>query len=154
MRDDASLPSLRRNPGMDALRTLAILGMMAAHTSRLIVFESREAWSYWILLLEPLIPSLFLFLVGISLTYSIAKSENSRKWYARQARRALILWLIAALFSGLEYGIRLPDVLFASGISLHDCLLHSRHRRRFAFAARIVDLGACFGPGNMVFHPS
>jgi len=119
-RDGASTPNLRRNPGVDALRTLAILGMMSTHTSRLIVYQSREAWSHWGLLLEPLIPSLFLFLVGVSLNYSLARSEsrseNPRTWYLRQARRALMLWLIGALFSALEYGIRLPDVFLASGI--------------------------------------
>jgi predicted acyltransferase len=112
--------NLRRNPGVDALRTLAILGMMSSHTSRLILYHVREAWSYWVLLLEPVIPSLFLFLVGISLTYSLsnalAKSTLPKAWYLRQARRALVLWLIMALFSGLEYGIRLPDVFLASGI--------------------------------------
>lgn len=110
------MADMRRNPAVDALRALAILGMMAAHTSRLIAPESRQAWSYWILLLEPVIPTLFLFLVGISLTYSLAKSENPRAWYFRQARRAMGLWLISALFFALEDGIRLPDVFIASGI--------------------------------------
>ncbi len=109
-----------RNHGVDALRTFAVVGMMASHTSRLIVFESRPAWSSSILLLEPMIPSLFLFLVGVSLTYSIAgseaRSENKKAWYRRQAKRALGLWLISALFFALEEGIRLPDVFIASGI--------------------------------------
>ncbi len=110
----------RRNPAIDALRTLAILGMMAAHTSRLILFEARPQWSYWVLLLEPIIPSLFLFLVGISLTHSVAKilckMESHRAWYLRQLRRALGLWLISALYFAFEEGIRFPDVLLASGI--------------------------------------
>lgn len=110
------MADLRRNPAVDALRVLAILGMMAAHTSRLIALESRQAWSHWILLLEPVIPSLFLFLVGISLTYSLARAENPRAWYFRQARRAMGLWLISALFFALEDGIRLPDIFIASGI--------------------------------------
>ncbi len=110
------MPNLHRNPAIDALRTLAILGMMAAHTSRLITFETRTEWSRWVLLLEPLIPSLFLFLVGISLTHSIAKAENKRIWYSRQLRRAVELWLISALFFALEEGVRLPDVFLASGI--------------------------------------
>ena len=110
------MPNSGRSPAIDALRTLAVLGMMAAHTSRLIAFNSRPQWSNWVLTLEPLIPSLFLFLVGVSLTYSISKSENPKAWYTRQVKRASGLWLISALFFALEEGIRLPDVFLASGI--------------------------------------
>jgi hypothetical protein len=69
-----------------------------------------------VLLYEPLIPSLFLFLVGLSLTRSLARAHDTLSWYARQARRAVILWLISAIFFALEHGIRLPDMLTASGI--------------------------------------
>jgi len=110
------MPNTGRSPAIDALRTLAVLGMMAAHTSRLIAFNARQEWSYLVLMLEPLIPSLFLFLVGISLTYSISKSENPGAWYKRQVKRALVLWLISSLFFALEENIRLPDVFIASGI--------------------------------------
>ncbi len=105
-----------RDSGIDALRAIAVLAMMAAHTSRLIDFDVREAWSYGVLLLEPLIPSLFLFLVGVSLTHSRAKADNARSWYLRQTRRAAGLWLISAVFFALEDGLRFPDMLMASGI--------------------------------------
>src|SRR6186713_2129250 len=99
------LPSMR-NIGLDALRTLAIVSMMAAHTSRMVEFDFRPVWCAWVLLLEPIIPSLFLLMVGISLTYSLQRarekssSEKSAAtlWYFRQARRALVLWAIGILF--------------------------------------------------------
>jgi hypothetical protein len=106
----------RREPGMDALRTLAVLSMMAAHTSRLIVFEARQEWSYVVLLLEPLIPTLFLFLVGLSLTHSRRKADGDKTWVLRQAKRALLLWGISAVFFSAEQGVCFPDVLLDSGI--------------------------------------
>jgi len=112
--------TLPRNHAMDLLRTAAILAMMAAHTSRLIIFEARQEWSSWVLLFEPLIPSLFLFLVGLSLIHSrasaISKGQSLRSWFYRQARRGAVLWLISALFFSLEEGVRFPDVLLSSGI--------------------------------------
>jgi hypothetical protein len=105
---------------MDALRTFAVLGMMAAHTSRLITQDARPTWSKWVLLLEPLIPSLFLLLVGLSLSLSREASrlrgQSSGTWYVRQLKRAAVLWVISAVFFSLELGVRLPDALTASGI--------------------------------------
>ena len=66
-----------RNIGLDATRTLAIIGMMASHTSRMIQFDARPAWCAWILLLEPIIPSLFLLMVGVSLTFSLQKFRTN-----------------------------------------------------------------------------
>jgi hypothetical protein len=112
--------SARREPGIDALRTAAIFAMMAAHTTRLIDFEARREWSRQILLFEPLIPTLFLILVGVSLAHSrisaAAKGIAPGAWYLRQIRRALGLWLLSAVFFALEEGVRFPDVLAASGI--------------------------------------
>jgi hypothetical protein len=117
-----------RDHGMDALRTLAVLGMMASHTSRLVVLEARPAWSYWVLLLEPIIPSLFLLLVGLSLARSFdasrarslsgaeGRGQGPGAWYARQLKRAAILWGISVVFYTAELGFRLPDALTASGI--------------------------------------
>lgn len=106
--------------GLDALRTLAIVGMIAAHTSRLMPPDARPGWSRGILLLEPLIPSLFLLMVGVSLAFSFsaatARGVGAGAWYARQARRAVVLWLIATVFYVLELGPRFPDFVTASGI--------------------------------------
>ncbi len=123
----SALPnSAPRSLGLDALRTLAILGMMAAHTSRMIEFDFRPVWSVWVLLLEPIIPSLFLLMVGISLTLSLQKFREknagastrhpARVWYLRQVRRAGILWAIGCVFYLLELGPRFPDFLTASGV--------------------------------------
>lgn len=109
-----------RDHGMDALRTLAVLAMMSSHTARLISFEIRPAWAQIVLLLEPIIPSLFLLLVGLSLAQSFAAARRRGTapgtWYRRQLKRAAILWAISALFFTLELGPRLPDTLTASGI--------------------------------------
>ncbi len=106
----------RRDHGLDALRTLAVAAMMAAHTARLVTTEARPEWLSGVLLYEPLIPSLFLFLVGVSLTHSLARARDRRDWLSRQGRRAVMLWMISALFFALEHGIRSPDMLTASGI--------------------------------------
>jgi hypothetical protein len=113
-------PIRSRDNALDALRTLAVLGMMAAHTSRLVVVDMRPDWSRWVLLLEPVIPTLFLLLVGLSLARSRAgaqaRGQTGGTWYARQLKRAAILWGISAVFFTLELGFRLPDALTASGI--------------------------------------
>jgi uncharacterized membrane protein len=118
--------SRSREIGLDSARTLAIAGMIAAHTSRMIVLEVRPAWCDWILLLEPVIPSLFLLLVGISLTLSQEKFRarlpegapdgSTGSWFLRQARRAAVLWLISMAFYLLEMGPRFPDFFTLSGI--------------------------------------
>jgi hypothetical protein len=117
-----------RDHGMDALRTLAVLAMMASHTARLIAFDARPVWARKVLLFEPIIPSLFLLLVGLSLAQSLGAalrqaqgSPRSRgsivgAWYLRQLRRAAVLWAISAVFFTAELGFRLPDALTASGI--------------------------------------
>jgi hypothetical protein len=112
----------RRDHGMDALRTLAVIAMMASHTARLISFDLRPAWAQAVLLLEPVTPSLFLLLVGLSLARSFGRAVertdgvSAGAWYLRQLRRAGVLWLISALFFSLELGVRFPDVVTASGI--------------------------------------
>jgi hypothetical protein len=97
-----------------------VIGMMAAHTSRLIPFDARPSWARLVLLFEPLIPSLFLLLVGLSLSRSFEaarmRGEASRAWYTRQARRAAGLWAISVLFFVAEYGVRIPDALLGGGI--------------------------------------
>lgn len=109
-----------RDHALDALRTLAILGMMAAHTARLVPFDARPGWLRAVLLYEPVIPTLFLLLVGMSLAASRAaaavRGVAASDWYRRQLRRAAVLWLISALFFMLELGPRLPDALLAGGI--------------------------------------
>lgn len=127
-----------RNTAIDGLRTIAILLMIASHTSRLVDWSERREWSRWVLLIEPLTASLFLMLVGASLVFSwqafsyqalfekqneLTEIENASprkiargKWYQKQALRALMLWVISCVFYTVEEGFHLPDALLLSGI--------------------------------------
>jgi uncharacterized membrane protein len=113
----ASFPR-RRDAALDALRLIAVLLMIASHTTRLIVWEERRGWSRFSLLIEPFTASLFLILVGASLTHSwsAARRRGRAAWFRKQALRAAGLWAISCLFYALEDGFRLPDVLTMSGI--------------------------------------
>lgn len=108
----------RRDAALDGLRTIAVLLMIASHTTRLIVWDSRREWSRFSLLIEPLTASLFLILVGASLVHSwrISGSENRTAWYRKHALRALGLWAVSCLFYTLEDGFQLPDAVLMSGI--------------------------------------
>ena len=111
----------RRDNALDALRLLAVLLMMASHTSRLIAWDKRRAWSFFSLLIEPLTAALFLILVGASLAHSwlSARSRGVRRgaWYRKQALRAAGLWAISTLFYCLEEGgVHFPDAVTMSGI--------------------------------------
>lgn len=107
-----------RDLAMDGLRTVAVLLMIASHTSRLIVWDARPAWCRFALLIEPLTASLFLILVGASLVHSwhAVGLVQRMLWYRKQALRALALWCISCLFYTLEEGFHWPDALLASGI--------------------------------------
>lgn len=114
----ASQPAPRRDSALDALRMIAVLLMIASHSSRLIVWEQRRGWSRFSLLIEPLTASLFLILVGASLAHSwrAARAGGRGPWYRRQAMRAAALWAVSVVFYSLEDGFRLPDALTMSGI--------------------------------------
>jgi|GEM_PF-1185129 len=109
-----------RDHALDALRTLAVIGMMAAHTARLMPRDIRPGWASGVLLIEPVIPSLFLLLVGLSLARSFsaagARGVAPGAWYRRQLKRAAWLWVVSFVFFTLELGVRLPDALLAGGI--------------------------------------
>lgn len=108
----------RRDVVLDALRLIAVLLMIASHTTRLIAWGERRGWSRFSLLIEPFTASLFLILVGASLTHSwaAARGRGRSAWFRKQALRAAGLWAISCLFYALEDGFRLPDVLTMSGI--------------------------------------
>lgn len=108
----------RRDAALDGLRLIAVLLMIASHTTRLIAWDERRAWSRFSLLIEPFTASLFLILVGASLVYSWRASQGRGRWawFRKQALRAAALWAVSCLFYALEDGFRLPDVLTMSGI--------------------------------------
>jgi hypothetical protein len=105
---------------------IAVLFMMMSHTTRLIAWDERRAWSVFSLLIEPMTASLFLILVGASLTHSWlsarerggAKPETETRaaWLKKQALRALPLWAVSCVFYTLEDGPHLPDMVTMSGI--------------------------------------
>ena len=105
---------------MDALRLIAVLFMIASHTSRLIAWDERRDWSRFSLLVEPMTASLFLTLVGASLAHSWlsarARGLGRGEWMKRQAVRALALWAVSCVFYSLEDGPHFPDVVTMSGI--------------------------------------
>lgn len=112
----AAMP--RRDVVLDGLRTLAVLLMIASHTTRLIAWDARREWSRFSLLIEPLTASLFLILVGASLAHSWrgAMAGGRGAWYRKQGLRAAVLWAVSCVFYTLEEGFHLPDALAMSGI--------------------------------------
>jgi uncharacterized membrane protein len=119
-----------RDTALDALRLIAVLLMIASHTSRLIAWDERRGWSFFSLLIEPLTASLFLMLVGASLVRSWLSAragipagassaevhEVRAAWYRKQAVRAAALWAVSCVFYVLEDGFHLPDAVTMSGI--------------------------------------
>ncbi len=114
----ASARSVARDTALDGLRFIAVLLMMASHTTRLIVWDERREWSRFSLLIEPLTASLFLILVGASLVHSwrSARVHGRAAWFRKQSIRAAALWAVSCVFYALEDGLQLPDVLTMSGI--------------------------------------
>lgn len=116
-------PAPRRDNALDALRLIAVLFMIASHTSRLIDWGARRDWSRFSLLVEPMTASLFLTLVGASLARSWLSAQaraqpgkGRGEWMKRQALRALALWAVSCVFYSLEDGPHFPDVVTMSGI--------------------------------------
>ena len=131
MRDDtipATAPSTSksfpipaaRDTALDGMRAVAVLLMIASHTTRLITWDERREWSRFSLLIEPLTASLFLILVGASLVQSYRKAQatgaSRAAWLRRQGLRALALWVLSAIFYIASEGFLLPDALVLSGI--------------------------------------
>ncbi len=118
--DDVGSKKVLRQPGIDGLRTLAVLFMIASHTTRLIDWDSRRGWSVFSLLIEPMTASLFLILVGSSLVFAwraaLNKEHGLKSWYRKQCIRALAFWCLSCLFYSLEEGFHWPDAVLMSGI--------------------------------------
>ncbi len=115
-----SAPRRSRDNALDGLRLIAVLFMMMSHTTRLVAWDERRAWSVFSLLIEPMTASLFLILVGASLAHSWLSSRDRglarSDWYRKQAVRAAALWAVSCVFYSLEDGPHLPDVVTMSGI--------------------------------------
>jgi uncharacterized membrane protein len=110
-----------RDIALDALRTLAIVGMVATHSTRMIPLVERWPVHRWAMLLEPIIPALFLALAGASLVLSHHHARQKKDfhaaiWLKRQGVRALGLWAISVVFYLCQDGWHWPDTLIAPGI--------------------------------------
>lgn len=109
--------------GLDALRGLAIILMFITHGFRLFLEsnpqESSVAFHFlqFFALIEPFTSALFLFLVGIGLRISFAKTTKSySSWLKSNLGKSGILYLLGiGLFFG-EYGIQWPDIVLAPSI--------------------------------------
>ena len=119
MEKAASFP--KRDQGIDTLRTVAILLMIASHTTRMIPKDMRLFWSDFVLWIEPFTAGSFLFLVGASLWTSrrnfLLKTKGSLLlWYRGKVYMALILFFIGTVMYTVDLGVVWPDVLILSGI--------------------------------------
>lgn len=105
---------------LDALRLLAVVLMLLAHTARITATKARPWWGEPSLDLEPLCQGLFLCLVGVSLAYSwdVARYRGAapRRWLLARGRRAGELMALSVLFFLVERGPSWPHWLTSTGI--------------------------------------
>jgi len=104
----------------DALRLLAVVLMLGAHTARLTAPSARPWWAEPSLVLEPLCQALFVGLVGVSLalSWSAAQARGLAPWpwLRGHLRRAAELMGLSVLFFLLERGPSWPHLLLSTGI--------------------------------------
>jgi hypothetical protein len=104
----------------DALRLLAVVLMVCAHTARLTATSARPFWAEPSLVLEPLCQALFVGLVGVSLALSWeaaqARGVGPWPWLRGHLRRAAELMGLSVLFFLLERGPSWPHFLLSTGI--------------------------------------
>ncbi len=112
----------RGEPGLDALRAVAVVMMFAVHVRRVQTPQSRtgagiaEALLDFFMRIEPFITSLFLFVAGYSVVLAFRAGKSRKAWWAKAGRRALQLYLLSIGLFVLQYGVDLPDLLLSSGI--------------------------------------
>jgi uncharacterized membrane protein len=117
---------------IDALRGLAIVMMIAVHGLRGLMgrpwrdrlpgpdMQGLEAFGvhvwWWVYTTTPFISTLFLTLVGFSLTLSIRRAADPGRWRRRQSVRALGLVGISMTFFLVERGVHWPYPFLSAGI--------------------------------------
>lgn len=100
---------------MDALRGVAVTGMIVVHTTRVVPANPGETgFRAHASLFEPAVSVAFLWLVGWSLERAYARASQSgtewRAWYASVLIRAATLYGLGVLLFVLQYGVAAPDV--------------------------------------------
>lgn len=118
-----SRSSVRREPGLDLLRALLVIGMFAVHARRLQPAATRGAGAgdrifdalMWA---EPFIAAGFLFVVGTSLVLSRAawSERPGGSWGRKLSTRAAGLYLLSVALFVPQYGVELPDLIVSPGI--------------------------------------
>lgn len=112
--------SSRRDPVLDAMRSLAILLMAMSHVARLVVEEALPGWGPFSLLVEPYTQALFLGLVGASLVHSRQGADRRGTpgwgWARGRLTRMAQLFFLSVLLFWLERGPQWPEGLLATGI--------------------------------------
>lgn len=124
----ASSPAASRIGFVDALRGLAIVLMVLVHVARAVVDpdEPGAAGAFRSLLMttEPLISTLFLTLVGVSLVLAHGRSASGRAWWRSRIVRALTLVLLSWGIFWVHGGINPPypflsaEILYTIGLAV------------------------------------
>ncbi len=106
----------RRDRAIDILRFAALIHMIFQHTV-LALMQSSENTGITLFFYEiiPLCPALFLFVSGLSFTYSY-KNRGSKNRWKKKLLYGLLLIIGGMVLFVVEHGFQLPDLFFASSI--------------------------------------
>lgn len=93
-----------------------MLAMTSTHAQRILAPNVRPAFGQFLMDWEPVIPTLFTLLLGVSLAISLGRCTDLAGWKHRQQQRALWLWLLSAALFFVHFGPQWPSLLFSTGI--------------------------------------
>lgn len=114
--------------GLNIFRAIAVLMMILAHGARLQTnmnalhtTPSLAGFFDWplvlMLIIEPIISAMFLFIAGFSLVLSLVSSKQTKKqWLKRLSSKMAVLYGISVIFYLADQGAQLPDLLASSGV--------------------------------------
>lgn len=102
----------------DLLRGLAVIGMIVFHAFYMLDFYnvlSQQMRSGWWLVLSLFVQLVFLSFVGMFLSFSALKTEDTKAFYKKQLFRILMLVGLALLISGVTFLV-VPGAFVRFGI--------------------------------------
>lgn len=101
-----SIYNQQRLFALDFLRGWAVFLMILCHSIRGIHWDSRPDWMRYVMAMEPLGQVLFLFLLGLSLYFSMQKYQDlsNKQWVRKIGVRVAGLWGLSVLLILLERG--------------------------------------------------